>query len=497
MGGAVSTGEDNDDLIDNLIEADCIKTPSVEAVFRAVDRADYYLIKHREGAYKDVAWKHGNLHLSAPCIYSEVMEALQLEPGLSFLNVGSGSGYLSTMAGLILGPYGTNHGIELHQDVVDYAHEFLELFKKKSPSLDRYDFCEPQYFFGNVLLLDPTTKLYDRVYCGAGCPPEQENFFKNLLKVGGILVIPTRDFLWQIVRQGQTSWQVTKLLSVTFASLVLPGPNEEGQTVQIESPKPLKLSAICRYNIRKLLLQQIECNNPRLRRRLQSRKKKRRVKKVVLPIVDGNIYADSDDAGVPDENQSSSPEGTLDPSNHPLLSVIHHSTITNPSRGESSAQSEQPSSEHNNVPLFRPSIFRTIIQPSYLHKVTRNMARIAASSSDLTSSGESSADGSVEPEIEKTSQLSNDSNCERKLPSCSSGISCSDKQVDSKQKYRIDVDSDSDDSGEKQGKRQHSPCEPFTHYDVTYRYSCYMVSNIKKLPLPPALKKFVNYDREL
>ncbi len=43
MGGAVSAGEDNDELIDNLVEADYIKSPHIERVFRAVDRAEYYL----------------------------------------------------------------------------------------------------------------------------------------------------------------------------------------------------------------------------------------------------------------------------------------------------------------------------------------------------------------------------------------------------------------------------------------------------------------------
>lgn len=103
MGGAVSAGEDNDDLIDNLKEAQYIRTESVEQAFRAIDRGDYYLEGYRDNAYKDLAWKHGNIHLSAPCIYSEVMEALKLQPGLSFLNLGSGTGYLSTMVGLILG----------------------------------------------------------------------------------------------------------------------------------------------------------------------------------------------------------------------------------------------------------------------------------------------------------------------------------------------------------------------------------------------------------
>lgn len=102
MGGAVSSGQDNDELVDNLMESGYIKTKKVEQVFRAVDRADYVLSSHRSSAYKDLAWKHGNIHLSAPCVYSEVMEGLSLEPGLSFLNLGSGTGYLSTMAGLLL-----------------------------------------------------------------------------------------------------------------------------------------------------------------------------------------------------------------------------------------------------------------------------------------------------------------------------------------------------------------------------------------------------------
>lgn len=52
MGGAVSAGEDNDDLIDNLKEAYYIRSDLVERAFRAIDRADYYLDEYRDNAYK-------------------------------------------------------------------------------------------------------------------------------------------------------------------------------------------------------------------------------------------------------------------------------------------------------------------------------------------------------------------------------------------------------------------------------------------------------------
>ncbi|EPY87814.1 protein-L-isoaspartate O-methyltransferase domain-containing protein 2-like isoform 2 [Camelus ferus] len=193
MGGAVSAGEDNDELIDNLKEAQYIRTELVEQAFRAVDRADYYLEEFKENAYKDLAWKHGNIHLSAPCIYSEVMEALDLQPGLSFLNLGSGTGYLSSMVGLILGPFGVNHGVELHSDVTEYAKQKLDFFIRTSESFDKFDFCEPSFVTGNCLEISPDRSQYDRVYCGAGVQKEHEDYMKGLLKVGGILVMPLEE----------------------------------------------------------------------------------------------------------------------------------------------------------------------------------------------------------------------------------------------------------------------------------------------------------------
>lgn len=144
----MSSGKSNEDLINNLVQVEYIKTSAAEVAFRAVDRAEYFLPENRGSAYQDAAWKCGHLHISAPCIYSEVIEGLCLEPGLSFLNLGSGTGYLSTVVGIILGSRGINHGIEYHEDVVEYAYKKLDEFKRYSGAMDEFEFCEPVFARG-------------------------------------------------------------------------------------------------------------------------------------------------------------------------------------------------------------------------------------------------------------------------------------------------------------------------------------------------------------
>lgn len=140
-----------------------------------------------------MAWKSSNIRLSAPCISSELMEALDLQPGLSFLNLGSGTGYLSSMVELIVGPLGVSHAVELHSDVTEYAKQKLDFFIRTSDSFDKFDCSEPSFVAGNGLEISSDCSQYDRVDCGPGVQREQEQHTKSLLKVGGVLVLPLQE----------------------------------------------------------------------------------------------------------------------------------------------------------------------------------------------------------------------------------------------------------------------------------------------------------------
>ncbi|XP_065209836.1 uncharacterized protein LOC135838158 [Planococcus citri] len=288
MGGSISAGADNDEMIDNLIKSRYIRTNVVEKVFRSVDRAFYFLAEFQHTAYRDLAWKQGNLHLSAPCIYSEVLEHLKLEPGHSFLNIGSGTGYLSTLAGLILGAYGTNHGIEVHADVVEYAYEKLELFKKTCSGVDVFEFCEPVFVVGNAFNLNQDRR-YDRIYCGAACPEAHQEHIKKFMKVGGILVLPCEDDLLKITRTSEATWEISSVLPVSFSTLQFADKNTCSM-ISMPEPEPLRLQEICRSSIRSLLRGLAEAEEPELtqkrkcKQRSGSRKMCHQENCVVIPV---------------------------------------------------------------------------------------------------------------------------------------------------------------------------------------------------------------------
>ena len=80
---------------------------------------------------------------------------------MSLLNIGSGSGYFSCLAGYLIKLHGVNHGIEQHEDLVDFAKEHVKDFIINGPQ-DTSEICPPLFISGNAFRLDPAQMKYDR-----------------------------------------------------------------------------------------------------------------------------------------------------------------------------------------------------------------------------------------------------------------------------------------------------------------------------------------------
>ncbi|CAB9506930.1 Protein-L-isoaspartate O-methyltransferase domain-containing protein [Seminavis robusta] len=199
-----SSGTTNDEMVDNLKRFGVISTPAVEEAFRQVDRAFFVPPNQRDLAHSDQPLREGNLHISAPHIYGSVLEALELTPqsSLSFLNVGSGTGYMSCIVASVLGCHSNNYGIEVFKDVVEHSKEATVRWKASI----RKPVPHIEWVHGNALNINPdkgeAVVGFDRIYIGASVDKEDLPKIANLLRPGGILVGPVEDELMKVTRIG-------------------------------------------------------------------------------------------------------------------------------------------------------------------------------------------------------------------------------------------------------------------------------------------------------
>lgn len=144
-------------------------------------------------AHADEPLREGQIHISAPHIYGCIVEALQVTPksSMSFLNIGSGTGYLSSIVAHIVGPTGMCYGIELSRPA--YEHGILSVKRWKEEN-DDIELPLMEFIHGNGLNIEArsgeATHGFDRIYVGAAIERSKLAELASLLRFGGILVCP-------------------------------------------------------------------------------------------------------------------------------------------------------------------------------------------------------------------------------------------------------------------------------------------------------------------
>lgn len=226
----ISNGEaaSNAAMVEELQQSQTLQSPECVKAFLAVDRGFFWVEGGGPTAYADTPLRHGRFHQSAPHIYARALEALMpLRPGMSFLNIGSGTGYFSTLVSELLGERSINDGIDIWPETLAHAEDRCRRLGKSGMN----------FVQGNVYQLDVNVSMrYDRIYIGA-CANQRATYLYELLELGGILVAPFQagpvQHLRKVVRESDTRFRVETLNSVHFATLVEPAatppaaPSEE------------------------------------------------------------------------------------------------------------------------------------------------------------------------------------------------------------------------------------------------------------------------------
>ncbi|MCK4800110.1 protein-L-isoaspartate O-methyltransferase [Candidatus Parcubacteria bacterium] len=198
-------------LIENLIRRGYLETPIIIDAFYKINRADFIPedLKDKASMNAPLSIGYGQT-ISQPLTVAFMLELLQLQKGDKILDIGSGSGWQSSMLAYITGDKGKVFAIEI-------IPELSEFGRKNS---ERYNFKNLEFIIGDAAKGYEKEAPYDKIIVAASASMEIPEELKKQLKIGGRLVIPVENSIWLVIKKAENKYEEKEFPGFVFVPLI-------------------------------------------------------------------------------------------------------------------------------------------------------------------------------------------------------------------------------------------------------------------------------------
>lgn len=198
-------------FVNNLIEKGYLKTERIIGAFRAVSRRDFVpdSMKEESEANAPLPIGYGQT-ISQPLTVAFMLELLAPERGEKILDVGSGSGWQSSLLAHIVGESGKVFAIERIPELSEFGKENAE----------KYGFKNLEFIVGDGTLGLKEESPFDKIIVAASAFREIPPELKKQLKIGGKLVIPVDRSIWLLEKTSDREFKETEYPGFVFVPLI-------------------------------------------------------------------------------------------------------------------------------------------------------------------------------------------------------------------------------------------------------------------------------------
>lgn len=199
----------NADLVKHLINNSSLKSNNIIEAFENVDRIDFVADPYASDIYGDYPLQigHGQT-ISQPTTVAMMLEMLSPQTGDNVLDIGSGSGWTTTLLSYIVGEKGSVIGLE----------RVSELIKFGSNNLKKYKFNNSKIIQASDTL-GLVGKKFDCILVSAAAD-EFPSELTEQLKPGGKLVVPVKNSIYEVTKKADGKLEGVEHYGFSFVPLI-------------------------------------------------------------------------------------------------------------------------------------------------------------------------------------------------------------------------------------------------------------------------------------